>query len=287
MRFFLLSNGSAIEWTESTWNPSTGCTQISPGCKNCYAERLTKRLKAMGQKKYRQGFQYKEHHSEINLPLKWKKPRKIFVNSMSDMFHENATMEFIGACFATMIKANWHTYQVLTKRPSKMADFSKFFKDYFGYRIPPHIWMGTSIENEDYKWRITELRKVNCHTRFLSIEPLLGSMGELNLQKIDWVIIGGESGPHHRPVRKEWILDIIHQCEKQKVAVFFKQWGGFTPKAGGRKINHRTYDQYPEIKQIKISGEISFNRKSFQKIICVNEPLVKPIVIKKIQTTYK
>ena len=238
---------SNIEWTESTWNPTTGCTKISPGCKNCYADRLSKRLKAMGNKKYARGFKYVEHASDLTLPLTWKKPKKIFVNSMSDLFHEDATMEFIRKCFSTMVKANWHTYQVLTKRPEKMAKFSKLFIKYFGYKIPANIWMGTSIENADYKWRANELRKVSCQTRFLSIEPLIGSLGKINLKNIDWVIIGGESGPRFRPVKKEWIMEIINQCEQQNVAVFFKQWGGIRAKTGGRMIDGKTYDDYPKI----------------------------------------
>lgn len=239
--------GSAIEWTEVTWNPTSGCTKISPGCKNCYAERLSKRLKAMGQKKYKNGFQYAEHTSDINLPLTWKKPKKIFVNSMSDLFHEKSDLEFVAKCFSVMLEAKWHTYQVLTKRPSKMAEFSRLFTNYFGLTIPSHIWMGTSVENENYASRIDELRKVDCTVRFISFEPLIGPVGEVDLDGIHWAIIGGESGYGFRPVQKEWILDIIKQCKRQKVAVFFKQWGGVRPKSGGRTINGRIYDEYPKV----------------------------------------
>ncbi len=244
-----MANGSRIEWTETTWNPTTGCTKVSSGCKNCYAATLSKRLKAMGLKKYRNEFQFIEHPGELELPLHWKKPRKIFVNSMSDLFHEKATMEFITRCFHTMMQANWHTYQVLTKRPKAMAEFSNSFYRHFKQEIPAHVWMGTSVENEDNVKRVDELRKVKCDIRFISFEPLLGSVGEVNLDGIDWAIIGGESGFGFRPVKKEWIVEIKRQCRKQKVKVFFKQWGGIRPKSGGRMINGRTYEEYPAIKK--------------------------------------
>ena len=245
-----MANNSSIEWTEATWNPTTGCDKVSPGCKNCYAETLSKRLKAMGQLKYKNNFKFTEHPQDLELPLTWKKPRRIFVNSMSDLFHEEARMEYIHKCFDTMLKADHHIYQVLTKRPKIMCDFSKLYEEKYGGLIPPHIWMGTSVENKDYRYRIDELRDVKCNTRFLSIEPLLGTMGKINLSNIDWVIIGGESGAHFRAVKKEWILDIIKQCKEQKVAVFFKQWGGLRPKSGGREINGKTYSEYPKIKTL-------------------------------------
>lgn len=263
-----MANTSSIEWTEATWNPTTGCSKISSGCKNCYAEKLSKRLKAMGVKKYKNNFKFTEQPQDLELPLTWKKPKKIFVNSMSDLFHKDARMEYIGSCFHTMLKANHHYYQVLTKRPDTMADFSVFFEKYFGDIIPPHIWMGTSVENADFKWRIDALREVKCHMKFLSIEPLLGPMGKLDLSDIDWVIIGGESGAKFRSVKKEWILDIIKQCKKQKVKVFFKQWGGFRPKSGGRKINGRTYDQYPTVPKIEtILDKVEYDEKEFGKTI--------------------
>ena len=242
-----MANNSSIEWTEATWNPTTGCTKVSPGCANCYAEKLSKRLKAMGLKKYKNNFKFTEQPDDLELPLTWKKSRKIFVNSMSDLFHEKSRIEYIGSCFHTMLQADHHFYQVLTKRSLAMLEFSGFFKDYFGEKIPPHIWMGVSVENSNYKWRVDDLRKVKCHTRFLSIEPLIGPVGRLNLKKIDWVIIGGESGPGHRKVKEQWILDVIKQCKKQKVCVFFKQWGGIRAKSGGRTIRGRTYDQYPTV----------------------------------------
>lgn len=203
------------------------------------------------------------------LPLTWKKPKRIFVNSMSDLFHEESRMEFIANCFNTMLKADWHTYQVLTKRPRAMIEFSELFESYFEGKIPPHIWMGVSVENEGYAWRIDELRKVRCHTRFLSIEPLIGSVGKINLKGINWVIIGGESGFGHREVKKEWILDIIKQCKKQNVPVFFKQWGGIRPKSNGRKIDGKTYDDYPECPELSTSNmlkDIEFDEKSFAEL---------------------
>ena len=272
-----MANNSAIEWTEATWNPTTGCTKISQGCKNCYAATLSKRLKAMGIKKYKNNFRFTQHEHETTLPLKWKKPRKIFVNSMSDLFHEKAQMEFIASCFDTMIKADWHVYQILTKRPDKMAEFSKLFQSYFNFKIPNHVWMGTSIENNDTTWRIRELRRVKCHVRFISFEPLLEEIYKVDLSKIDWVIIGGESGHHYRPVEEEWIQSLIKQCKQQNVKVFFKQWGGFRPKSGGREINGKTYSEYPKIKpmtdqtkqklhKLQVVNE-QFEKQQFKKIV--------------------
>ena len=261
-----MATNSSIEWTEASWNPTTGCSKISLGCKNCYAEKLSKRLNAMGVQKYKNNFKFTEQPQDLELPLTWKKPKKVFVNSMSDLFHENIRMEYVGSCFNTMLKGNHHVYQILTKRPETMSDFSKLFENYFGDIIPPHIWMGTSVENADFKWRIDALRQVKCHTRFLSIEPLLGHMGKLDLTDIDWVIIGGESGANFRPVSKEWIVDIIKQCKRQKVAVFFKQWGGFRPKSGGRKLDGKTYDQYPKIQNVENAlKEVEYDEKEFSK----------------------
>ena len=239
---------SSIEWTEATWNPTTGCTKISQGCKNCYAATLSKRLKAMGIRKYKNEFKFTQHDDEVDLPLHWKKPRKIFVNSMSDLFHEKAKMEFVASCFYTMVKADWHTYQVLTKRPDRMAEFSKLFYNYFGFRIPNHVWMGTSVEDNNTTWRIKELRSVKCYMKFISFEPLLEKINRLSLSGIDWAIIGGESGHNYRVVEKEWIKDLIKQCKKQNVKVFFKQWGGIRPKSRGRTIDGKTYSEYPKIK---------------------------------------
>lgn len=237
-----------IEWTEATWNPTTGCTKISSGCKNCYAATLTKRLKAMGIKKYSNDFHLTQHENEIDLPLHWKKPRKIFVNSMSDLFHEDVEMEFIDQCFHTMLQAKWHIYQILTKRPQKMLEFSEWFYKRHGVNIPRHIWMGVSVEDNSTVWRIKELRQVLCSMRFISFEPLLEEINKVNLHKIDWAIIGGESGHGYRPVDGKWIQSLINQCTSQHISVFFKQWGGPRPKSGGRIIGGRTYDQFPDIK---------------------------------------
>ena len=242
-----MADNSTIEWTEATWNPTTGCTKISQGCKNCYAETLSKRLKAMRIVKYINNFLFTQHEKDIGTPLKWKKPRKIFVNSMSDLFHENADMAFVGTCFDTMLKADWHTYQVLTKRPIKMDAYSRIHERFFSDIIPSHIWMGTSVENNDTTHRIDSLRNVKARVKFISFEPLLEKLDAVNLTGIDWAIIGGESGANFRPVKEEWITSLIVQCEKQNIPVFFKQWGGFRPKSGGRTINGRTYDQYPKI----------------------------------------
>lgn len=262
---------SAIEWTDATWNPTTGCTKISPGCKNCYAATLSRRLKAMGVLKYRNNFQFTEQPDDLDLPFTWKKQKKVFVNSMSDLFHEQSRMEFIAKCFDVMIKADQHQYQVLTKRAKTMVEFSKLFEKYFDAEIPTHVWMGVSVENADYVWRIDDLRKVKCKTRFISFEPLLGPIGKVDLTGIDWAIIGGESGVGFRPVQKEWIQEIIKQCTKQKVAVFFKQWGGTRPKSGGREINGRIYDEYPEIEENSNTLKyVHFDETSFHEFIVKN-----------------
>lgn len=242
---YKMALNSGIQWTDATWNPATGCSKVSPGCAHCYAETLAGRLHAMGQPKYKNGFTYTEHLSDVNLPLKWKKPKKIFVNSMSDLFHEKSDTTFVAKCFDVMVKANWHTYQILTKRSHRMVEFSKMFYTYFEHQIPQHIWMGTSVENQTHMYRINELRQVCCQTRFVSFEPLLGPIVDLDLSHIDWVIIGGESGKGYRPVHKEWILRIISQCRSQHVPVFFKQWGGPRPKSGGRSIDGVEYNEYP------------------------------------------
>ena len=236
---------SGIQWTDATWNPATGCSKVSPGCKNCYAETLAHRLQAMGQPKYGNGFTYTEHPYDVDLPLKWKKPRKIFVNSMSDLFHEEADPAFVMKCFEVMIRADWHVYQILTKRPHGMAEFSLRFQERFGRVIPEHIWMGTSVEDQNRSPRIEELRQVRCKTRFISFEPLLGPVSNLDLSGVVWAIIGGESGKGFRPIRKEWVLDIILQCRRQGVRVFFKQWGGYRPKSKGRLVDGVEYNEYP------------------------------------------
>ena len=230
---------SSIEWTEQTWNPVTGCTKISPGCKFCYAEKFAARLEAMGVENYRNGFKLTLHPHMLNKPLQWKKPSVIFVNSMSDLFHKDVPEEFILAVFETMNKAHWHQFQVLTKRPERVLEMNKKLK------WTPNIWMGTSVENEDYMDRIDDLRKTSAKIKFLSLEPLLGALPKMNLKKIDWVIVGGESGWKARPMQLEWVLDIQRQCERADVPFFFKQWGGKNKKLTGRTLNGRTWDEMP------------------------------------------
>ncbi|MCH8829446.1 MAG: phage Gp37/Gp68 family protein, partial [Planctomycetes bacterium] len=194
-----MAQNSSIEWTEATWNPVTGCTKISPGCKFCYAERMAKRLRAMGQHRYRDGFQLTLQDDVVELPLKWKKPRTIFVNSMSDLFHEDVPVDFIRRCFDVMEQASQHTFQVLTKRPERTVELSDRLP------WPENVWMGTSIENADYVWRIHELAKTGAHIKFLSVEPLLGPIPDLPVNEVDWIIVGGESGPGARPMKEEWV----------------------------------------------------------------------------------
>jgi len=236
-----MGDKSAIQWTDATWNPSTGCSKISPGCKNCYAERLSARLKWMRNPKYKKGFRFTLHEDALDIPLKWGKPRKIFVNSMSDLFHESMPDDFLKKCFDVMVKADWHTYQVLTKRPDRMLSFTKQYG-----KIPDHIWLGTSVELPLYKDRIDILREVHAKVKFVSFEPLLGSMGEIDLTGISWAIVGGESGPHFREVETEWIRDIRKQCKKQRVSFFFKQWGGRTSKSGGRTLDGKEWSEFPK-----------------------------------------
>jgi protein gp37 len=232
---------STIEWTEATWNPVTGCTKISPGCKHCYAERLSYRLKAMGQPNYANGFALTLQPHALEIPLRWKTPQVIFVNSMSDLFHKNVPTTYIQQVFDVMVRANWHYYQILTKRSERLMQLSP--------QLPwqSHIWMGVSVENEDYKFRVDHLRATRAQIKFLSLEPLLGALPQLNLQGIDWVIVGGESGPRARVMRKEWVLDIRDQCLTANVAFFFKQWGGTKKKLAGRQLDGRTWDQMPSL----------------------------------------
>src|ERR1051326_336516 len=215
-----MATNSHIEWTEATWNPVTGCDKISPGCAHCYAERLSRRLKAMGQKNYRNGFKLTLHEHMIEAPLKWKRPQMIFVNSMSDLFQDGVPLEFIQRTFATMRAAHWHQFQVLTKRSNRLLELSPQLD------WPANVWMGVSVENTNYTFRIDDLRKTAASVKFLSLEPLLGPLPNLDLTGIDWVIVGGESGPGARPIEKGWIIDLRNQSRAAKAAFFFKQWGG-------------------------------------------------------------
>ncbi|MFH1730223.1 MAG: phage Gp37/Gp68 family protein [Planctomycetota bacterium] len=236
-----MATQSAIEWTESTWNPVTGCTKISTGCKNCYAERMAKRLKAMGQPNYANGFDVTTHEHTLDLPLDWKRPQMIFVNSMSDLFHRDVPTDFIFKVFDVMNKADRHLYQVLTKRAGRLRKLDS--------RLPwaPHIWMGVTVENADYVSRIEDLRDTRASTKFLSLEPLLGPMPDLDLDGIDWVIVGGESGPGARPMHPNWVRDIRDQCAEFDVPFFFKQWGGTNKKKAGRLLDGQTWGGMPPL----------------------------------------
>jgi protein gp37 len=230
---------SSIEWTESTWNPLTGCTKISPGCKHCYAERMAKRLKAMGQPNYANGFRLALHEESLELPLRWKKPQMIFVNSMSDLFHKDVPLAFIQRVVDVMRRAHWHHFQVLTKRSARLLELDPAFD------WPENVWMGVSVENADYVERIDHLRSSHAGIKFLSLEPLLGPLPALDLDNIDWVIVGGESGPGARPMEREWVVDIRRQCQRARVPFFFKQWGGLHKKRTGRLLDGRTWDEWP------------------------------------------
>lgn len=235
-----MANRSEIEWTESTWNPVTGCSKISPGCKHCYAERMAHRLKSMGVDNYRNGFQLTLQPQMLERPLAWKTPQIIFVNSMSDLFHRSVKLSYIRRVFETMRKAHWHQFQVLTKRSERLHSISSKLD------WPPNVWMGVSVENEDYTFRIDDLRTSGAAVKFLSLEPLLGPLPALDLEGIDWVIVGGESGPGARPMLREWVMDIKQQCEVREVPFFFKQWGGVHKKKAGRELDGRTWDEMPE-----------------------------------------
>lgn len=234
-----MATNSHIEWTDATWNPVTGCTKISPGCKHCYAERLAHRLQLMGQPNYRNGFKLTLQPQMLDLPLRWKTPKRIFVNSMSDLFHKDVPTEYIKRVFDAMNKAHWHQYQVLTKRSERVLELSKELE------WAPQIWMGVSVETEKYKYRIDDLRNTRAHVKFLSLEPLLGSLGKLNLRGIDWAIVGGESGPGARAMDPEWVTEIRDLCVRTDVAFFFKQWGGVQKKKTGRTLEGRTWDEMP------------------------------------------
>jgi protein gp37 len=234
---------SSIEWTEMTWNPTTGCTKISAGCKFCYAELMSKRLKAMGVDKYKDGFKVRVHSESLGIPYTWKSSKVVFVNSMSDLFHDDIPLDFIKQVFQVMNENPQHVFQVLTKRAERLLVLHKELK------WTHNIWMGVSVEDNRVIDRINLLRKTKAKVKFLSLEPLIGPLSKLNLKKIDWVIVGGESGHRPRPMNPDWVLDIQDQCESADVAFFFKQWGGRNKKAAGRLLNGRTYDEMPDISQ--------------------------------------
>ena len=234
-----MAQESAIEWTDATWNPVTGCTKVSPGCKFCYAQRMANRLHAMGNPRYVNNFVTTLQEDVVDTPLRWRRPRRIFVNSMSDLFHARVPDAFILRVFETMQAAEWHTFQVLTKRSERLVSLAPSLP------WPSNVWMGVSVENSDYTNRVADLCTVPAAVRFLSVEPLLGPVPRLPLKYIDWVIVGGESGPKARPCHVEWVRAIRDRCESAGVAFFFKQWGGKRKKAAGRILDGKTWDEYP------------------------------------------
>lgn len=244
-----MTTGSKIEWTEMTWNPTVGCTKVSPGCKHCYAEKMAERLQAMGTPGYESGFELRMLANRLEDPLNRKKKTVYFVNSMSDLFHEDIPFSFIDQVFNTMRKASWHTFQILTKRADRMAEY------FVDKQAPDNVWLGVSVEDKKYGLpRIDHLRNVRARVRFLSVEPLLEDLGSINLSGIHWVIVGGESGPQARPMQPEWVESVQLQCEEQDAAFFFKQWGGWgadgkrrAKKYNGRQLNGRTYDEMPAV----------------------------------------
>jgi protein gp37 len=240
-----MAENSEIEWTDATWNPVTGCTKVSPGCDNCYAERLAERFRGVKGHPYEQGFELKLWPARLALPFGWRRPRNIFVNSMSDLFHKDIPKEYIGRVFNTMEQANHHTYQVLTKRSSILRDFVN--GRYPNEPAPSNIWLGVSVENRAALIRIEHLRQTNASVRFLSLEPLIEGIGKLNLSGIHWVIVGGESGPNHRPIHVDWVREVRDQCIAAGVALFFKQWGGIRPKSGGNVLDGQTWEEYPRV----------------------------------------
>jgi protein gp37 len=236
-----MSTNSRIEWTESTWNPLTGCTKVSPGCKHCYAERMAARLKGMGVENYRNGFELTLHPHVLEAPLTWSKPRMVFVNSMSDLFHPDVPPAFIQDVFSVMRKAHWHTFQVLTKRSKRLVEMNPDIS------WPDNVWMGVSVETPKYLCRVTDLCRTHAAIRFLSLEPLLEPLPTIPLKEVDWVIVGGESGPGARPMEREWVVQIRDQCVTSGTPFFFKQWGGRNKKKNGRRLDGRTWDQMPAL----------------------------------------
>ena len=236
-----MAANTKIEWTDATWNPVRGCTKISPGCKHCYAERFAERFRGVRGHPFEQGFDLRLIPEKLDAPLRWKKPQRIFVNSMSDLFHEDVPFEYIQRTFEVMNQADWHQYQILTKRAQRLEAVSNDLS------WASHIWMGVSVEDKDHLWRVDHLRRTKAHIKFLSIEPLLGPLGKVHWQGIDWVILGGESGPGARPMHEEWVTDIRDQCREEGVAFFFKQWGGVQKKRNGRTLQGRTWDEIPSL----------------------------------------
>jgi len=256
-----MAQASRIEWTSATWNPVTGCTKISPGCKNCYAERMALRLKAMGQPNYRNGFTLTLHPHVLDVPLHWKKPRMIFVNSMSDLFHEGVPLEFIRQVFGIMRRADWHTFQVLTKRSGRLRELNTQLD------WPANVWMGVTVETADYLGRIDDLRATDAAVKFISFEPLLGPIDSIDFDDIDWAIVGGESGPGARPMQKPWVTSIKDQCTAAGVPFFFKQWGGPNKKKNGRLLNGRTYSEIPLLLERRDANDARSLRPARRRLV--------------------
>lgn len=240
-----MSDATQIEWTDATWNPVTGCTKITRGCDFCYAERFSERFRGVPDHPFEQGFDLTLKPDRLEQPLRWRRARRIFVNSMSDLFHKEVPWDFVDRVFDTMETANWHTYQVLTKRSSLMTRYLR--KRYAGASAPEHIWLGVSVEDAKNAVRIKHLRAAPAAVKFVSFEPLLGPVGVVDLDGIQWAIVGGESGPRARPMEEAWATEIRDQCRKAKTAFFFKQWGGVRPKSGGRLLQGREWNQYPNL----------------------------------------
>ena len=253
-----MADNSPIEWTDATWNPVTGCDKVSPGCDHCYAERVSERFRGTPGHPFENGFDLTLRPERMDQPSKWRRPRMIFVNSMSDLFHKEIPGAFLDAVFDEMLREDRHVYQVLTKRSSLMRDHvnrSPRWRD--GREVPPHIWLGVSIENADNLVRLRHLKETRAATRFVSFEPLIGPVGEVDLSGVSWVVAGGESGPGHRPIEPEWVLEIRDQCVEQGVAFFFKQWGGPRPKSNGNLLEGREWREWPDVPRGR-SGELPF-----------------------------
>ena len=242
-----MADHSGIEWTDATWNPVTGCNKVSPGCKNCYAERLAARLRAMGNPRYRNGFVVTLQPDQLDLPLRWRRPKRIFVNSMSDLFHESVPDEYIRQVFDMMERAHWHVFQILTKRAERLARIATSLP------WPVNVWQGVSVESARYTSRIRWLKAIPAAVRFLSVEPLLGPIPELPLEGVHWVIVGGESGPQRREMAADWARSVRDQCLRSGVPFFFKQWGGRTPKSRGRLLDGRTWDEMPDVRSTELA----------------------------------
>ena len=240
-----MAEKSAIEWTDSTWNPVTGCTKVSRGCDNCYAERFSERFRGVVGHPFEAGFDLTLRSERLGQPLRWRRPRMIFVNSMSDLFHKDVPREFVDSVFDTMERADWHVFQVLTKRSSLMRDYLR--RRYHGSVVPPHIWCGVSIEDRVALVRVKHLQESPVGIRFLSLEPLLDSVGEFDVSGISWVIVGGESGPGARPIEVQWVCALRDLCEENGIPFFFKQWGGLRPKSGGRELEGLEHNGMPVI----------------------------------------